>query len=108
MIESRPISQLHLVYNLQASPWHITYCHIVKMFNFCTIIFQNVIFWNGIGYLVLLVTLSKLLASLMRNSFPKRPSKLYDVPVGFVLPPHLRLCIALLAVAKGWLLLDIG
>ena len=24
------------------------------------------------------------------------------------LPPHLRLCIALFAVAEGWLLLDIG
>ena len=39
--------------------------------------------------------MSKLLASLMRNYFPKRPSgaplhtlsKLYDVPVGFVTPP---------------------
>ena len=39
--------------------------------------------------------LSKLLASLMRNYFPKRPSgaplhtlsKLYDVPVGFETPP---------------------
>ena len=39
--------------------------------------------------------MSKLLASLMRNHFPKRPSgaplhtlsKLYDVPVGFVTPP---------------------
>ena len=39
--------------------------------------------------------LSKLLASLMRNYFPKRTSgaplhtlsKLYDVPVGFVSPP---------------------
>ena len=55
------------------------------------------------GYLVLLDIclyklfglLSKLLASLMRNYFPKRPSgaplhtlsKLYDVPVGFVPPP---------------------
>ena len=34
-------------------------------------------------------------------------SKLYDVPVGFV-PPCLRLCIALFAVAEGWMLLDIG
>ena len=33
----------------------------------------------------------------------------YDVPVGFVNPlPILRLCIALFAVAEGWLLLDIG
>ena len=39
--------------------------------------------------------LSKLLASLMRNYFPKRPSgaplhtlsKLYDVPIGFEPPP---------------------
>ena len=62
--------------------------------------------------------MSKLLASLMRNYFPKRPSgaplhtlsKLYDVPVGFVTPPHpiLRLNIAYFAVAEGWLLLDIG
>ena len=52
----------------------------------------------------------------MRNYFPKRPSgaplhtlsKLYDVPVGFVLPPILRLSIAYFAVAEGWLLLDIG
>ena len=61
--------------------------------------------------------MSKLLASLMRNSFPKRPSgaplhtlsKLYDVPV--VLnppPPILRMNIAYFAVAEGWLLLDIG
>ena len=35
-------------------------------------------------------------------------SKLYDVPVGFVLPPPiLRLNIAYFAVAEGWLLLDI-
>ena len=61
--------------------------------------------------------LSKLLASLMRNYFPKRPSgaplhtlsKLYDVPVGFEPPPPiLRLNIAYFAVAEGWLLLDIG
>ena len=52
----------------------------------------------------------------MRNNFPNRSSdalfhtlsKLYDVPVGFVTPPHLRQCIALIAVAQGWLLLDIG
>ena len=52
----------------------------------------------------------------MRNYFPKRPSgaplhslsKLYDVPVGFVTPPILRLNIAYFAVAEGWLLLDIG
>ena len=35
-------------------------------------------------------------------------SKLYDVPVGVVTPSILRLCIALFAVAEGWLLLDIG
>ena len=35
-------------------------------------------------------------------------SKLYDVPVGFVIRLHLRQCIALFAVAEGWLLLDIG
>ena len=36
--------------------------------------------------------------------------KLYDVPVGFVTPPpppSFRQCIALFAVAEGWLLLDI-
>ena len=53
----------------------------------------------------------------MRNYFPKRPSgaplhtltKLFDVPVGFVTPPPiLKLCIALFAVAEGWLLLNIG
>ena len=37
-----------------------------------------------------------------------RLSKLYDVPVGFVPSPLLRLFIALFAVADGWLLLDIG
>ena len=61
--------------------------------------------------------MSKLLASLMRNYFPKRSSgaplhtlsKLYDVPVGFVTPPPIFwLCIAFFAVAEGWLLLDIG
>ena len=36
-------------------------------------------------------------------------SKLYDVPVSVAPPPPiLRLCIALFAVAEGWLLLDIG
>ena len=48
--------------------------------------------------------MSKLLASLMRNYFPKRPSgaplhtlsKLYNVPVGFVTPPPLF---------WGWILL---
>ena len=35
-------------------------------------------------------------------------SKLYDMPVGFVTsPPHLRQCLALFAVAEGWLLLNI-
>ena len=51
------------------------------------------------------------------NCFTKRPpgaklhalSKLYDVPIGFVAPPpHLRQCIALYAIAEGWMLLDIG
>ena len=58
---------------------------------------------------------SKLLASLMRNHFPKRSSgaplytlsKLNYVPVGFV-SPSFGQCIALSAVAEGWLLLDIG
>ena len=52
----------------------------------------------------------------MRNYFPKRLSgaslhtlsNLYDVPVGFATPsPILKFFIALYAVAKGWLLLDI-
>ena len=68
--------------------------------------------WQLLGFF-----LSKLLASLMRNYFPKRTSgaplltlsKLYDVPVGFVFTPTLlRQCIAIFAVAEGWLLLDIG
>ena len=52
----------------------------------------------------------------MRNYFPKQPSgaplhslsKLYYVPVGFVPLSHLRLSIAIYAVAVGWLFLDIG
>ena len=57
--------------------------------------------WNMLEYVEhveykLFGLLSKLLASLMRNYFPKRPSgaplhtlsKLYDVPVGFVTPPR--------------------
>ena len=62
--------------------------------------------------------LSKLLASLMMNYFPKRTSaaplhtlsKLYDVRGGFVPPPplFLRQCIAIFTVALGWPLLDIG
>ena len=68
------------------------------MFLYCVFI------WNDVGYFVLLDIflyklfglLSKLLASLMRNYFPKRPSgaplhilsKLYDVRVGFVPPPY--------------------
>ena len=52
----------------------------------------------------------------MRNYFPKRPSgaplhtlsKLYDVPVGFVTPPHFEAEYCFFAVAEGWLLLDIG
>ena len=51
----------------------------------------------------------------MRVYFRKRPSgaplhtlsKLYDVPVVFY-TSHLRQCIALFAVAEGWLSLDIG
>ena len=78
----------------------------------CCTIFWNVFIWNDVGYLVLLDIclyklfglLSKILASLMRNYFPKRPSgaplhtlsKLYDVPVGFVTPPPLF---------WGWILL---
>ena len=59
----------------------------------------------------------RLTEEFLRNYVPKRPSDaplqtlsiLYDVPVGFVTPPPiLRLCIALFAVAEGWLLLDIG
>ena len=55
--------------------------------------------------------LSKLLASLMKNYFPKRPSgaprhtlsKLNDVPVGFVNSSLIwRLWIALFAVAEGF------
>ena len=48
--------------------------------------------------------------SMLKNTFgaPLHTlSKLYDVPVGFVTPPIFRLCIALFAVAKGWLLLNI-
>ena len=60
------------------------------------------------------VYLSKLLASLTRNYFPKRPSgaplhtlsKYYGIPIGFV-TPFLRLCLALFAVAEGWMLLGI-
>ena len=57
------------------------------------------------------------LTSLMRNDFPKRPSReprhtlliLYNNPVGYVTPiPLMRLCIALFAVAERWLMLDIG
>ena len=63
----------------------------------------------------MLVFLSKLIASLMRNYFQKRTlgaplltlSKLYDVPVGFV-HPLLSQCIAIFAVVEGSLLLDIG
>ena len=53
----------------------------------------------------------------MRNYFPKRTlgaslhtlTKSYNVPVGFVFPfPLLKQCIAIFAVAEGWLLLDIG
>ena len=52
--------------------------------------------------------LSKVLAFLMRNYFPKRTSgasllilfKLYDVPAGLV-SPLLRQCIAIFAVAEG-------
>ena len=53
--------------------------------------------------------LSNMIASLIRNNFPKRPSdaplhtflKAYDVPIGFVTPPpHLSQCIALLVVAE--------
>ena len=51
----------------------------------------------------------------MRNDFPKRPlgtslhslSKLYDFAIGFN-PPHLWQCTSLFAVAKAWMLLDIG
>ena len=61
--------------------------------------------------------LSKLLASLMRNHFPKRPSgaplhiffKIIRCSRWFCNPvPNLRLCIALFAVAEGLLLTDIG
>ena len=54
-----------------------------------------------------------LLASLMRNYFPKRPS---GVPLHtlsklcscWFCPPPFMLCINSFAVAEGWLLLDIG
>ena len=67
--------------------------------------------------------LAKLLSSLKRNNFPKRPSgallhtmsKLYDFLVGFVTPPppHSRQVFALVALAdraarEDWLFLDIG
>ena len=34
--------------------------------------------------------------------------KIIHVPVDFCIPPLLRQCIAIYAVAEGWLLLDIG
>ena len=60
--------------------------------------------------------LSKLLASHVKNYFPKRSlgtllhtlSKLNDVPVGFVGNRHLRRGVPLFVVTKRWLLLDIG
>ena len=69
-------------------------------------------FWNN-NYSMFL---SKLLPSLMSNYFPKRSSgaplctlsKLYHFHIAFVAIPHLRLCIALIATAEGWLLLNIG
>ena len=55
---------------------------------------------------------------IISNYSPKRTSgaslhtlsQLYYVSVGFVHPPPLsfRQCLALFAVAEGWLLLDIG
>ena len=59
--------------------------------------------------------LSRLLASLIRNCFPKRTSgvplhtlsKLYDVPVGFEASPlHLRQYITLFAVARYLMMSD--
>ena len=60
-----------------------------------------------------------MLASRMRNNFPKRPSGAplhifftnymnTDVPVGVVPRLCLRQCIALFAVAENWLLLESG
>ena len=64
-----------------------------------------------------IIFLSKLLASMRRNYFPKRTSgsplhtlsKLCDVTVGFVPPPPplLMQCIDIFALAEGLLLLDI-
>ena len=59
--------------------------------------------------------LSKLLASLMMNYFPKRTSgaplhtlsKLYDFPVGFV-SPNFETVYCYICGRKWWLLLDIG
>ena len=58
---------------------------------------------------------SKLLASLMRNYFPKRPSgaplhtfsNYMMFPLDLPPPPILRLCITIFTVAEKWLLLDI-
>ena len=99
---------------------------ILNLWKVLVLYSKNVFIWNDVGYFVLLDvcnyklfrSLSKLLASLMSNYFPKRPSgaplltlsKLCDASVWFCTtpPPILKLCIALFAVAEGWLLLDIG
>ena len=55
------------------------------------------------------VTSSKLLASLIRNSFSKRPpgaplqhlAKVYDVAFGFVTQPPMNTCLALFAAVVG-------
>ena len=96
------------------------WCILVQLLHYILKIF----ILNDVGYLVLLDIclyklfglLCNLLAFLMSNYFPKRPSsallhtlsKLYNVPVRFVPSPILKLCIGLFAVAEVWLLLNIG
>ena len=61
-------------------------------------------------------TFIKLLAFLMRNTFSETPvdallhtlSKFYDAPIGLGPSTLLRQCLALFAVAEGWLLLELG
>ena len=95
------------------------WCTLVQLLHYISTSFLNdVTYWSfKIPYMLMLLKipnvrgggLSKLLASLMRNYFPKLPSgaplhtssKLYDSPVGFVAPFIWGIVLLYLRLPKG-------
>ena len=110
----RPVECYRVPRNVILCCFHCKQYYFVELCNYCFTI------WSVLSLISILKTYTpqkKVLHHLHYIFLYLRPSgsplhilsKLYDVHVGLVpLSSLLRLCIALFAVAEGWLLLDIG